>query len=90
MPCAGFEVLAGVLTLGGLEDDYSLFSPLTGLRGRNGGLSLKCRWEALCAIGVKVVSLKSTLSGFWVVLGLHKTCLFRIIPALLRTWYAIP
>ena len=58
-----------MLTLGGLEDDYSVFSPLTGLRGRNGGLGLKCRWEALWAIGVKVVSLRSTLSGFWVVLG---------------------
>ena len=39
-----------------------------GLGGRNGGLSLECRWRALWAIGVKVVSLKSTLSTFWVVL----------------------
>ena len=54
-----------MLTLGGLKDDYSLLSPLTGLRGRNGGLSLKSRWEALWAMGVKVVSLKSTFWGFW-------------------------
>ena len=39
------------------------------LRGRNGGLSLKCRWEALWAIGVKDVSLRSTLSVVSVVLG---------------------
>ena len=55
-----------MLTLGGLKDDYSLLSPLTGLMGRNGGLSLKSRWEALWAMGVKVVSLKSTFWGFWV------------------------
>ena len=54
-----------MLTLGGLKDDYSLLSPLTGLRGRNGGLSLKSRWEAFWAMGVKVVSLKSTFWGFW-------------------------
>lgn len=56
-----------MLTLGGLKDDYSLLSPLTGLRGRNGGLSLKSRWEALWAMGVKVVSLKSTFWWLWVV-----------------------
>ena len=69
MPCAGFGFITGVLTLAGLKDDYSLFSPLTGLRGRNGGLSLKSRWRALWAMGVKVVSLKSTLSVVLVVLG---------------------
>ena len=70
MPCTGFGFVAGMLTLGGLKDDYSVFSPLTGLRGRNGALSLKSRWRALWAIGVKVVSSRSTLSGFWVDLGL--------------------
>ena len=54
-----------MLTLGGLKDDYSVLSPLTGLEGRNGGLSLKSRWEAFWAMGVKVVSLKSTFWGFW-------------------------
>ena len=63
----GFEVLTGVLTLGGLKDDYSVFSPLTGFGGRNGGLGLKSRWRALWAIGVKYVSLKSTFWGFgWI------------------------
>ena len=54
-----------MLTLGRLKDDYSVLSPLTGLRGRNGGLGLKCCWRALWAIGAKVVSLKSTFWGFW-------------------------
>ena len=54
-----------MLTLGRLKDDYSVLSPLTGLGGRNGGLGLKSRWRALWAIGVKVVSLKSTFWGFW-------------------------
>lgn len=42
------------------------------LRGRSGGLSLAIGLRASCGIGVKVVSLKSTLSTFWgvsVVLG---------------------
>ena len=37
------------------------------LRGRNGGLSLAIGLRASCAIGAKVVSLKSTLSTFRVV-----------------------
>ena len=66
----GFEVLTGMLTLAGLKDDYSLFSPLTGLGGRYGGLGLECRWRGLWAIGVKYVSSRSTLLTFrwiWVV-----------------------
>ena len=42
-PCEAFWFATGMLTLGGLKDDYSVLSPLTGLRGRNGGLGLKCR-----------------------------------------------
>ena len=52
------------------RDDFKAFfvlRPLVRLRGRNGVLGLKCRWRASCAIGSKVVSLKSTLSAFWVV-----------------------
>jgi hypothetical protein len=65
--CMGFEVPTGMLTLAMISKRFSVFSPLTGLRGRNGGLGLKCCWEAFWAIGVKVVSLKSTLSTFWVI-----------------------
>ncbi len=48
---------------------FSILRPLVRLRGRNGGLSLAIGLRASCAIGAKVVSLKSTLSTFWVVLG---------------------
>ena len=41
--CEAFWFATGMLTLGGLKDDYSVLSPLTGLGGRNGGLGLKCR-----------------------------------------------
>jgi hypothetical protein len=65
--CMGFEVSTGMLTLAMISKRFSVLSPLTGLRGRNGGLSLKCCWRAFWAIGVKIVSLKSTLSTFWVI-----------------------
>ena len=61
----GFEIVAGMLTLASLKDDYSVFSPVAGLGGRNGGLGLKSRWRALWAMGVKTVILKSTLWWFW-------------------------
>lgn len=47
---------------------FFVLRPLVGLRGRNGGLSLAIGLRASCAMGTKVVSLKSTLSTFWVVL----------------------
>ncbi len=47
---------------------FSILSPLVRLRCRNGGLSLAIGLRASCAIGAKVVSLKSTLSTFRVVL----------------------
>jgi hypothetical protein len=67
--CTGFEVSTGMLTLAMISKRFSVLSPLTGLRGRNGGLSLKMPRNALCRLLRKNVSLKSTFSGFWVVLG---------------------
>ena len=86
MPCAGFEVLTGMLTLGGLKDDYSVFSPLTGFGGRYGGLGLECRWRALWAIGVKCVSSRSTLLAFrWIWGGVGGFGWFRWIG-----WIGLP
>jgi hypothetical protein len=44
---------------------FFVLKPLVRLMGRNGGLSLAIGLRASCAIGAKVVSLKSTLSTFW-------------------------
>jgi hypothetical protein len=46
---------------------FFVLRPLVRLRGRNGGLGLAIGLRASCAIGAKVVSLRSTLSTFWVV-----------------------
>ena len=46
---------------------FSILSPLVRLSGRSGGLSLAIGLRASCVMGVKVVSLRSTLLMFWVV-----------------------
>jgi hypothetical protein len=59
---------------------FSILRPLVRLRGRNGGLSLAIGLRASCAIGAKVVSLKSTLSTFWV---------FSVFSVIWPDWFAL-
>jgi len=72
---------------------FSILRPLVRLRGRNGGLSLAIGLRASCAIGTKVVSLRSTLSTFWVVSVISVVWLDRFAhiyarPISVADWFA--